>query len=76
MSDREAAKFFNITRATAAKWLMRDYVNYRSHGAYTLHTALIAGQEAIMLSLRQTLYMPLDNLLYITRQYINADVSR
>lgn len=29
-----------------------------------------------MLSLRQTLYLPLDDLLYITRQYINADVSR
>jgi transposase len=24
LSDREAAKVFNITRATAAKWLKRD----------------------------------------------------
>ena len=29
-----------------------------------------------MLSLRQSLYLPLDDLLYITRQYINPDVSR
>jgi len=76
LSDREAAKVFNITRATAAKWLKRDDVQDRSHRAHTLHTTLSAGQEAIVLSLRQTLYLPLDDLLYITRQYINADVSR
>jgi len=76
LSEREAAKVFNITRATAAKWLKRDDVQDRSHRAHTLHTTLSAGQEAIVLSLRQTLYLPLDDLLYITRQYINADVSR
>ena len=32
--------------------------------------------EVIVLSLRQSLYMPLDDLLYITREYINSDVSR
>lgn len=29
-----------------------------------------------MLALRQSLYLPLDDLLFITRQYINFDVSR
>ena len=76
LSDREAAKVFNITRATAAKWLKRDDVQDRSHRAHTLHTTLSATQEAIVLSLRQSLYLPLDDLLYITRQYINPDVSR
>jgi transposase len=76
LSDREAAKVFNITRATAAKWIKRDDVQDRSHRAHTLHTTLSAGQEAIVLSLRQTLYLPLDDLLYITRQYINVDASR
>jgi hypothetical protein len=33
-------------------------------------------QEAIVLSLRQSLYLSLDDLLYITKQYINPDVSR
>jgi transposase InsO family protein len=74
--DREAAKVFNIIRATAAKWLKRDDVQDRSHRAHTLHTTLSATQEAIVLSLRQSLYLPLDDLLYITRQYINPDVSR
>ena len=75
LSDREAAKMFNIARATAAKWLKRDDVQDRFHRAQTLHTTLSAGQKAIVLSLRRTLYLPLDDLLYITRQYINADVS-
>jgi transposase InsO family protein len=76
LSDREAAKVFNISRATAAKWLKRDDVQDRSHRAHTLHTTLSTPQEAIVLSLRQSLYLPLDDLLYVTRQYINADVSR
>ena len=78
LSDHEAAEVFNITRATAAKWLKRDDVQVqdRSHRAHTLHTTLSATQEAIVLSLRQSLYLPLDDLLYITRQYMNPDVSR
>lgn len=76
LSDRQAAKVFNITRATAAKWLKRDDVQDRSHRAHTLHTTLSATQEALVLSLRETLYLPLDDLLYVTRQYINAEVSR
>lgn len=59
LSDREAAKVFGITRATAAKWLTRDNVQDRSHGAHTLHTTLSAAQEAIVLALRQSLYLPL-----------------
>jgi transposase InsO family protein len=76
LSDREAARVFNISRATAAKWLERDDVQDRSHRAHTLHTTLSATQEAVVLSLRQTLYLPLDDLLYVTQQYINPDVSR
>ena len=57
LSDREAAMVFNITRATAAKWLKRDDVQDRSLRTHTLHTSLSAAQEAIVLSLRQTLYL-------------------
>jgi hypothetical protein len=65
-----------LARATAAKWLKRDDVQDRSHRAHALHTTLTATQEAVVLSLRQTLYLPLDDLLFITRQYINPEVSR
>lgn len=76
LSDREAAKVFGITRATAAKWLKRDEVHDRSHRAHTLHTTLSAAQEAIVLALRQSLCLPLDDLLFVTHQHINPDVSR
>ena len=68
MSDREAAKVFDISRVTAAKWLKRDDVQDQSHRAHTLHTTLSAPQEANVLSLRQSLYLPLDDLFYVTLQ--------
>ena len=46
LSDREAAKVFNITRATAAKWPKRDDVQDRSHRGHTLHTTLSTTQDA------------------------------
>jgi transposase len=76
LSEREAAKVFNISRATDAKWLKRDDVQDRSHRAHKLQTTLSSAQEAVVVSLRQSLYLPLNDLLYITRQYINAEVSR
>jgi len=44
----------------------------RPHAAYDLERS--AGKH--LLALRQSLYLPLDDLLFITRQYINPDVSR
>lgn len=76
LSDRLAAKVFNISRATARKWLKRENVQDHSHRAHTLHTTLSAAQEAIVLTLRQSLYLPLDDLLFITRQHISPDVCR
>jgi transposase InsO family protein len=76
LSDRQAATVFNISRATAAKWLRRDDTQDRSHRALTQKATLTPPQEAVVLSLRETLYLPLDDLLYITKQYINPDVSR
>lgn len=76
LSERQAAKIFNTTRAAAKKWLKRDDVQDHSYRAYTLHTTLSAAKESIILALRQSLYLPLDDLLFITRQYINSEVSR
>ncbi|MES2741954.1 MAG: IS481 family transposase [Pseudomonadota bacterium] len=76
LSEREIAKAFNITRATAAKWLKRDSVQDRSHRAHTLYTTLSPAQEGVVLALRQCLHLPLDDLLSITRQYVNEEVSR
>ena len=76
LSDREAARVFNINRATARKWLGRDEMQDRSHRAHTLHTTLTQAQEEIVVALRRSLYLPLDDLLHVAREYINAGVSR
>jgi hypothetical protein len=59
LSDREADKVSNITRA-AAEWLKGDDVHDSSQRPHTLHTTLSATH--IVLSLRQSLYLPLDDL--------------
>ena len=51
LSDRAAAKVFNITRATAVKWLGREDTQDRSHRALTQKTTLTKPQEAVVLSL-------------------------
>ncbi|MGV8891636.1 MAG: IS481 family transposase [Burkholderiaceae bacterium] len=76
LSQRAAAQMYNISRLTARKWMGREDMQDRSHRAHSQQTTLTAPQEAIVVSLRETLYLPLDDLVYITRQYINAAASR
>jgi transposase InsO family protein len=76
LSDRKLAAKYNISRSTARKWQKRDSTEDRSHRAHTLHTTLTEAQEAVVVSLRETLCLPLDDLLYVTKTYINPDVSR
>ena len=76
LSSRVAAKVSNITRATAQKWLERDDVQDRSHRIHRLRATLSQAQETIVLALRQSLYLPLDNLLFAAKHYFNPAVSR
>lgn len=76
LSERAVAKAYNISRGTARKWMGRDDPQDRSHRALTRQTTLNPLQEAIVLYLRQALYFTLDDLLFVTKAYINADVSR
>ena len=53
LSERETAGLFNITGATAAKWLRRDNVQNRTYRDNTLHTNDTGGAlETVDLSLR------------------------
>lgn len=70
------AERYNITVATARKWKGRDEVQDRSHRPHKLSTTLTAAQEMIVVELRRTLLLPLDDLLAVTREFINPDVSR
>ena len=70
------AEQYNVTVATARKWRGRDDPQDRSHRPHKLSTTLTPAQEVLVVELRRTVLLPLDDLLIVTREFINADVSR
>jgi transposase InsO family protein len=76
ISNRALAEQYRIHYHTVAKWRKREDVEDASHQPHTLHTTLTPAQEKIVLALRESLLLPLDDLLAVTREFINPDVSR
>jgi transposase InsO family protein len=72
----ELAERYNITKATARKWKSRETTQDLSHRPHKLSTTLTPGQEALVVELRRLLLLPLDDLLVVTREFINPAVSR
>ena len=72
----ELDKRYNITVASTRKWKGREDMQDRSHRPHTLSTTLSPAQEALVVELRRTLLLPLDDLVAVTRECINPDVSR
>ena len=72
----ELADRYNITLATTRKWKGREDMQDRSHRPHTLSTTLSPAQEALVIELRRTLLLPLDDLVAVTREFINPGVSR
>ena len=70
------ANRYNITVATARKWKGREHAQDRSHRPHRLCTTLTETQELLAVELRRTLLLPLDDLLAVMREFINAEVSR
>lgn len=75
-SLKQVAKTYNISLSTARKWRHRKDQLDRSHRAHELHTTLSSAQELIVLEIRRLCMLPLDDLLSVTRQFINAAASR
>jgi transposase InsO family protein len=67
---------YNISKDTARKWKNRPDHQDRSHRAHTLATTLSAAQEVIVLELRRLCLIPLDDLTYLTKRFINPEASR
>lgn len=72
----ELARRYNLSELTVRKWRRREDTHDRSHRPHQLHANLSAAQEAIVVALRQTLLLPLDDLLAVTHAFINPQVSR
>ena len=73
---KSLAKQFGISIDTVRRWRKREEVHDRSHTAHQLQTTLTGAQEAVVVELRRSLLLPLDDLLVITREFLNPDVSR
>jgi transposase InsO family protein len=67
---------YNISIITARKWKHRDDVQDRSHRPYRLNTTLTPEQETLVVELRRSLLLPLDDLLAVTHEFINPAASR
>ena len=76
LPQKALATRYNVTRKTIGKWQNREQVEDKSHCPHTLHTTLSKEQEVLVVALRTVLLLPTDDLLSVTRQFINPRVSR
>jgi transposase InsO family protein len=74
--ERKLAAELGISVGTVRSWRGRTSVEDRSHTPHRLRTTLNAAQEAVVIELRRTLLLPLDDLLVVTREFIHAKASR
>jgi transposase InsO family protein len=76
LSAGALARRYGVTAPTVRKWRERDSVANRSHRPDTLHCTLSPAQEAVAMEIRRTLWLPLDDLLVVVREFLNPKVSR
>ena len=67
---------YGVSEETARKWKRRDSISDLSATPHTLQTTLTPAQEAVVVQLRRLLLLPLDDLLAVTREFLNPGVSR
>lgn len=70
------AEQLGVTVETIARWKHRDTVEDRSHTPHRLQTTLSPAQEAVVLAIRETLWLSLDDLLAVAREFIHPDLTR
>jgi transposase InsO family protein len=76
LSHEALARRYGVTAPTVRKWRERDSTADGSHRPHTLHCTLTEAQEAVAMEIRRTLWLPLDDLLVVVREFLNPAVSR
>lgn len=76
LSDRALAAELSLTVTTVRRWRARDTQHDASHTPHRLATTLTSAQEAVVVELRRTLELSLDDLLVVVREFLNPKVSR
>lgn len=70
------ARELNLSIGTVRKWRGREGAEDASHRPHRLQTTLSPAQETLVVALRRTLLLSLDDLTAITRAHIHPDASR
>jgi hypothetical protein len=65
-----------VSETTVRRWKNGDHVDDRSSQPQDLQTTLSPEQEVIVVELRKTLLLSVDDLLCVVREFINRDCSR
>lgn len=76
LPQAELARLYNVTRQTIRKWQNRESPEDKSHVPNKMYMTLSPEQELIVVELRKTLLLSTDDLLAVTREFINPAVSR
>jgi transposase-like protein len=70
------ARQYHVSEETVRKWRARADVHDASHCPRRLQTTLTPAQEAVVVELRKTTRLPLDDLLAVVHEFINPAASR
>ena len=76
LSERKLAEKYGIGRSTVRKWKYRDTAEDFSHRPHNLHATLTDAEEAVVIELRGTLLLPIDDLLVVVREFLCPHMSR
>ena len=75
-SERELAREYHLHRATVRQGRRRATGQDASPRPHRVHPTLTPAQELVVIALRKTLRLPLDDRLAVTREFIHPNVSR
>lgn len=82
LSHHARARRYGVIAPTVCKWRERDSTTDLSQRPHTLHCTLTVAQETVAMEIRRTLWLPLDDLLVVVREFlaqghpVNPAVSR
>jgi len=74
--ERALAKELGLSRDTIRRWKKRDATTDGSHTPKRVKTTLDPATETVLVELRQLLWLPLDDLLRLGREFLKPDLSR
>ncbi len=64
-----------VTVETIARWKHRDSMENGCHTPHRLQTTLAPAQEAVVLAIRETLWLSLDDLLAVAKEFIHPGLT-